>query len=147
MSEPRSELSLPPALQAVPDPPHDRLDEIFRSQRRLMEKYHEIEGSNGAAIISTDLEGDLDHRKVQARLHELYGYLSRELAEAMAELKNKPWKRTEEFTVREDFIEEVGDALHFFVEFCLTAGLGPEELFDVYQRTHQKNTRRQQDGY
>lgn len=129
--------------------PHhdDRLAALFVSQRSLMEKYHDIEGRNGSAVVPLELEGNLDSRKVQARLHELYGYLMRELSEAMAELKNKPWKRTEELTIGANFVEEVGDALHFFVEFCLTAGIGPDELFRVYQRTQQKNEERQASGY
>lgn len=145
MSDARS----PRSLSTPAEIPHidDRLAALFVDQRRLMDKYHDIEGLNGSAVVPVELEGQLDSRRVQARLHELYGYLSRELAEAMAELKNKPWKQTEEPTVEDNFVEEVGDALHFFIEFCLTAGIGPNELFRVYHRTQLKNEERQASGY
>ena len=120
---------------------------MFASQRRLMDKYHHIEGSNGSPVIPQELEGHLDNRQVQLRLHELFGYLMREMAEAMAELKNKPWKQTEELTDRRAFVEEIGDALHFLIEFCLTAGIGPEDLYSSYRVTHDKNIERQNSGY
>jgi dimeric dUTPase (all-alpha-NTP-PPase superfamily) len=125
----------------------DMLDRIFEGQRELMERYHEIEEVNGSPVIFQEEEGDLDSRHVQARLHEVYGYLSRELAEAMAELKNKPWKQTERPTDRQAFVNEVGDTLHFFIEFCITAGISAEELHDSYFRMHKKNQHRQNTDY
>lgn len=107
-----------------------------------MAKYHSIEKLNGAAVITRDLEGDLDSRWVQDRLHELYGWLSRELAEAMQELKLKPWKKTELKTDREAFVNELGDAFHFFVELCITAGMSADDLHRAYFRMHQKNNQR-----
>lgn len=132
-----------------PEPSADlgKLENIFLAQRRLMEKYHDIEESNGAPVIFEDQEGDLDSREVQARLHQLFGYAVREWSEAMQELKLKPWKRTEIPTNRKNFVEEVGDLFHFFVEFCITAGISAEELHAAYFRMHLKNTNRQNSTY
>lgn len=115
---------------------------IFEGQRHLMTKYHALEAANGSPVITRDEEGNLDDRRVQARIHELYGYLVRELSEAMAELKNKPWKKTDELTVGQNFFEEIGDSFHFFVELCITAGLTSEDLHRLYFRMHAKNTDR-----
>jgi NTP pyrophosphatase (non-canonical NTP hydrolase) len=118
------------------------LEMIFEGQKHLMTKYHAREKANGSPVITSDMEGNLDDRQVQARIHELYGYLVRELSEALQELKNKPWKQTEQPTDRAAFVEEVGDSLHFFVELCITAGISAEDLHRAYFRMHQKNNSR-----
>lgn len=118
------------------------LEMIFEGQKHLMTKYHAIEKANGSPVITSDMEGNLDDRQVQARIHELFGYLVRELSEAMQELKLKPWKKTEELTVDENFVNEIGDSFHFFVELCITAGISAEDLHRAYFRMHQKNNSR-----
>lgn len=119
---------------------------IFEGQKHLMTKWHQLEASHGSPVITRDMEGDLDNRRVQARIHELYGYLVRELSEAMQELKNKPWKQTTRETDRAAFVNEIGDSLHFFVELCITAGIGPDDLHRAYFRMHQKNNQRIEGG-
>lgn len=125
----------------------DLLTTIFQGQSELMDGYHEIEEKNGSPVVYGGDYGNLNSRRVQARIHELYGYLVRELSEAMQELKLKPWKQTEKLTDREAFVNEVGDAMHFFVELCLTAGISADDLFAAYFRMHQKNVERQDNGY
>lgn len=134
-------------LRVVPPTPEDMLEAVFKGQRQLMERYHEIELGNGSPVIFENEEGDLDNRRVQARLHQVFGFAMREWAEAMAELKNKPWKQTEVETSREAFVHEVGDLFHFFVEFCITAGISAQDLHDAYFRMHTKNQNRQNNGY
>jgi hypothetical protein len=115
---------------------------IFEGQRHLMAKYHDREAANGSPVVDESLEGNLDSRQVQARIHELYGYLTRELAEALQELKGKPWKLNFDPTDRDAFVNEIGDAFHFFVELCITAGMTAEDLHRAYFRMHQKNNTR-----
>lgn len=122
------------------------LGEVFAAQRKLMEKYHDIEDSNGSPVLLEDEEGDLNSRVVQSRLHELFGYATREWAEAMQELKLKPWKREEIPTDTPKFIGEVGDLFHFFIEFCITAGISDKDLRDAYFREHAKNHNRIDSG-
>jgi dimeric dUTPase (all-alpha-NTP-PPase superfamily) len=119
---------------------------IFEGQKHLMVKYHAIEAANGSPVITREEEGNLDDRKVQARIHELFGYLIRELAEAMQELKLKPWKKSGELTVTENFVEEMADSFHFFVEMCITAGMSAEDLHRAYFRAHRKNVDRIEGG-
>lgn len=115
---------------------------VFEGQKHLMTKYHAREQANGSPVITSDMEGDLDNRQVQARIHELYGYMVRELSEAMQELKLKPWKQTEIATDKTAFVNEIGDTFHFFVELCITAGMTAEDLHRAYFRMHQKNNSR-----
>lgn len=128
-------------------PESDLLKRVFAAQRGLMEKYHELEEVNGSPVVYSEDEGDLDSRLVQARLHELFGYMVREMAEGMQELKLKPWKRTEVKTDVPAFISEVGDVFHFFIEFCITAGLSAEDLAKAYFKEHVKNHARVSGSY
>ena len=125
----------------------DLLELMFQGQRQVMQKMHDIEESNGSPVIFEEDEGDLDSRQVQARLHELYGYLVRELSEAMQELKLKPWKRTEVKTDVTAFVNEMADSAHFFFEMLITAGITPIDLYEAYFRMHKKNLDRQNTGY
>lgn len=138
----RQRAGLPTELPKV-----NYLEMIFEGQRHLMTKYHSREKANGSPVITSDMEGNLDDRQVQARIHELYGYLVRELSEALQELKNKPWKQTEMPTDKGAFVEEIGDSLHFFVELCITAGITAEDLHRAYFRMHQKNNNRLSSTY
>lgn len=123
-------------------PPVNYLEMIFDGQKHLMMKYHQREMVNGSPVITRDMEGQLDDRRVQARIHELFGYLVRELSEAMQELKGKPWKNNYDSTDKLAFLNELGDSLHFFVELCITAGFTAEDLHRSYFRMHQKNNQR-----
>jgi hypothetical protein len=120
---------------------------IFEGQRHLMAKYHMREASHGSPVITHDEEGNLDDRRVQARIHELFGYMVREAAEALQELKNKPWKQSTTPTDRAAFVNEIGDTFHFFVELCITAGMSSEDLHRAYFRMHQKNNERLSGSY
>jgi NTP pyrophosphatase (non-canonical NTP hydrolase) len=128
-------------------PDDDWLASIFAGQRELMEKYHEIEKRNGATVIDPLDFGRLDSRDVQARIKHLAYCVVEELAEATGCLKNKPWKTTMVKTNVDHFYEELADALHFYVELCITAGLDAEDLTMLYHRKHKVNQFRQRSGY
>ena len=126
---------------------YDKLSTIFAGQRALMDRYFNLEDKTCSFPVDTDEEGELDFVKVQARLHEMFGFTVRELSEAMQELRWKPWKQRWAHTDREKFVEEMADALHFFVEMCITAGINADGLFDAYFRAWEKNRGRQENGY
>lgn len=126
----------------------DKLATIFAGQQQLMDRYYDIEKQGGFSFpVPQDELGELDFCLVQARLHEMFGFTVRELSEAMQELRWKPWKQKWTPTDREKFAEEMADALHFFVEMCITAGMTAEDLFNAYFRAWQKNRGRQDNGY
>jgi hypothetical protein len=41
----------------------------------------------------------------------------------------------------------LADALHFFVELCITAGMSAEDLARIYHRKHAVNKFRQRSNY
>jgi len=127
------------------------LTAIFARQRELIEKYHEIEDGNGAITVPLDTGpgglGDLNSRQVQMRLKDLAYRTVEELSEATNCLKNKPWKQDAVATDETHFYEEVADAFHFFLEFCITAGLSAETLTKVYFAKSEVNKFRQRSNY
>jgi|SRR5580698_8041006 hypothetical protein len=127
--------------------PIDKLGTIFAGQTLLMERYEDQERRNGEPMPSMSDWGDLNSRTVQMRLHSLYGYMMREMSEAMAHLDAKPWKDNPRLVDENEFVEEIADTLHFFVEFCLVAGIGSSRLFHEYFRAWEKNNVRQASGY
>ena len=127
--------------------PVDMLATIFEGQTLLMGRYEDQERRNGEHMPSMGDWGDLNSRTVQMRLHSLYGYMVREMSEAMAHLDAKPWKDHPRLVDEDAFREEIGDTLHFFVEFCLVAGLGSSSLFHAYFHAWEKNNVRQASGY
>lgn len=127
------------------------LSAMFERQHQLMENYHEIERNNFAIVVPLDNGpgglGDIDHRMVQMRLKDLGYRVVEELSEATNCLKNKPWKKDFVLTDQAHFYEEVADALHFFLEFCITAGMTPEDLARVYFAKSEVNKFRQRSNY
>ena len=42
---------------------------------------------------------------------------------------------------------ELVDMLHFWVSMCTIAGMDAQDVFDLYQKKHQLNVKRQDEGY
>lgn len=127
------------------------LTAIFHRQWELVRKYHEIESTNGAITVPLDGGiggiGDLNDRDVQMRLKDLAYRVVEELSECTNTLKNKPWKQDYVETDANHFYEELADAFHFFMEFCITAGLDASSLTQVYFSKSEVNKFRQRSGY
>ena len=70
-----------------------------------------------------------------------------EICEAIDCLKNKPWKQTMMEVDVNHFQEEIADALHFFVEACIVAGISADDLFNLYMRKSKVNEFRQRSNY
>ena len=131
-----------PIAEAVPD----MLETMFAQQRITMDRLWPREIKNGSVPVHPSQFGKVDERNVQGRLHEGYGYLVRELSEAMQHLTNKPWKERMTPVNVDEFQEEVVDALHFFIEFCIVAGIDAETLFQRYFAKNQIVIKRATDG-
>lgn len=99
----------------------DKLDQIFRRQFELMQKYHSIEQANGL-LITPDVPVNLHDAKGQFRLKDFAWRIIEELGEAM-----------EAFLGERTLIhykEEIADALHFLVEYTILSGMEPGSLSD-----------------
>jgi len=110
----------------------DKLDQIFKRQLELMQKYHDIEKSSGL-IITEDVPVDLHDSRGQARLKDFAWRITEELGEALEAFRVHR-------DIREHYDEEIADALHFLVEFTILAGVtadrfqlgGQDKLDDLF---------------
>lgn len=134
-------------FEDVEIPEGDMLQGIFDGQYGLIAKYHDIEKRRGAIVVDTTDFGNLDYRFTQWRIKDLAFRAIEELTEATNTLKNKPWKQSEVATDQTHFYEELADALHFFIELCITAGMTAEDLARIYHRKHAVNEFRQRSNY
>ncbi len=123
----------------------DWLQNIFNRQFQLEEKYHDIEEGNG--FIHPPSVGELDDAKTQWFLKDAAYRVVEELSEATNCFKNKPWKQTQVLTDKEHYFEEVADAFHFFVRFCIYSGLNAEALYKMYFKKSEVNLFRQESKY
>lgn len=134
-----------PSSDDVPD----MLATLFAQQNRLMRAVWPKETQSGLSIVTTDAEwGNPHNRWVQARIHETFGHLVRELSEAMQHLDgSKSWKDNPRTTNVAEFHEEIADAFHFFLEFCILAGVDAESLFRQYFAKSITNFQRVENSY
>jgi len=128
-------------------PEGDLFKAIFDRQLELMEKYHDIEKRRGANVVEPKNFGSIDSRFVQWRIKDLAYRTVEELSEATNCLKAKPWKQSEVATDRTHYYEELVDALHFFIELCITSGLDAEDLALLYLKKAEVNAFRQRSNY
>jgi len=136
---------LDPATDKVPD----TLATIFAQQRAFMRAVWDKEIDSGLSVPTQVASwGDVHVREVQARIHETFGHLVRELSEAMAHLDgSKSWKDKPRPVSISTFYEEIADAFHFFIEFCILSGLDAETLFHEYFSKSLTNFDRNASGY
>ena len=130
----------------------DKLEAIFNRQKELMEKYHHIEARSGL-LQTEDCPVNLDDKRGQARLKDFAWRTTEEIAEALETIPTLELlfdqkynfniydyenvaDAIEELKSIEDqseshrlhFQEELIDALHFFTEFSILAGITPEVI-------------------
>ncbi|QGJ94514.1 dUTPase [Gordonia phage Yarn] len=130
-----------PNVSSVPD----ILSTMFAQQQQHMRAYDEQQHTT--PTVPEHMHGDLYHPLVQAKIREHAGYTVEELYEAIGHLKNKPWKQTFKDVSKEEFLEELADAWHFFIELHIIAGVTPEEVFRQYFRKALINQQRRDTGY
>lgn len=98
--------------------PVNLLEDIFKRQHELAEKYHPIEKANGFHVGEDILVGIHD-KFGQHRIKDFCWRVTEELMESLEAHKAKD---------QEHCHEELADALHFMVELCLISGVSHEEL-------------------
>ncbi|ANA85754.1 dUTPase [Gordonia phage Axym] len=126
----------------------DILSTMFAQQQEHMRAYEEQQHTT--PTLPEHMHGDINHPLIQAKVREFAGYTIEELYEAIGILKNKPWKQTFRTLTPEqhaEFLEELADAWHFFIELHIIAGVTPEEVFRQYFRKTLINAQRRDTGY
>lgn len=106
----------------------DMLEDIFERQRLLMEDL----------IVADKLPEypvDITSKYGQRQIKELVFAMIEEMTEGTYILKNRPHRFTDHSDVDfAHFREELGDALAYFVEICIFAGIDFKELYAEYCR-------------
>ncbi len=110
------------------------LGAIFERQRRLQKTFH-----------GRDPEFFSPEEKMQYITACAYALID-EVGEATDETGWKPWASSNHIN-RDAYKGELVDALHFFVNLCLVAGISAEEIIDGYFAKASKNEARQVAGY
>lgn len=123
----------------------DLLEAIFKRQRELEEKYHDIEKANGALCPSKPL--DLNTFQGQERARMLIYRVAEELFEAGNCLRNKAWKQSQVPVDMDHFVEELADAWHFFVQLWIELGYTALMVTVVYFKKSVVNLFRQRSKY
>lgn len=136
-------------IQDMESPPvtegKDMLEEIFDFQRDLLKKYIPIESKQGRWFPEVPI--DINSPRVQAFVKEEIFRVVIELSEAADCMKNKYWKQDHVATDIDHMMEELADALHFFVETCIWLKIDAGQLRDLYMKKAQVNVFRQRSNY
>uniref|UniRef100_A0A6H2A3R9 Putative dUTP diphosphatase n=1 Tax=viral metagenome TaxID=1070528 RepID=A0A6H2A3R9_9ZZZZ len=123
----------------------DMLKAIFSRQKELEEKYHDIEASNGALVLSIPL--DLNTFSGQERTRLLIYRIAEELFESGNCLRNKAWKQSQVPVDIDHFLEELADGLHFYIQLFIELGLTSEDVCSLYFKKSEVNKFRQRSNY
>jgi hypothetical protein len=119
----------------------DMLDQIFSRQEEFMEL---LEQSDLMVPWPIDITTKQGQRIIKEIAHNMHG----EIFEATYTLKNKLHRLTDDRTFdREHYVEELGDALAFFVELCIMSGISADELYAEYCRKNAIVKKKFKDGY
>jgi len=125
----------------------DMLEDIFGRQADLQKKYYKIERKTCPGFEPKKVPVDINSHVGQDQIRQRFFWTIIELGEAVDCLKNKPWKQSMVETDVDHFREEVADALHFFIEGCILAGITASDLFSSYMRKSEVNKFRQRSKY
>lgn len=121
----------------------DRLERIFSMQLALQERMY----PDG---MPTHADLDPESKKLGSVAKSYYTVMTTALVdEAMEALRRtpwKPWKKQQELDLA-GLREELADALHFYVNLCLWAGMSAADLFEEYCGKNRVNHERQDGGY
>ncbi len=119
----------------------DMLEAIFQKQRELMDHLILADKLPEAPVDITSKQG-------QRLIKELTWAMVEEMAEASFILKNRSHRFTDHTDVDfAHFKEELADALAYFVEICVFAGIGPQDLFQEYSAKNAIVQKRIKEGY
>ena len=125
----------------------DMLKKIFTRQHALLRKYQKIEGKNLPHVVPDKVPVDINSYMGQDLIKRRFFDTIIEICEAVDCLKNKSHKQTMVETDVDHFGEEVADALHYFIEACILAGITASDLFSLYMRKSEVNLFRQRSKY
>ena len=121
---------------------NDTLLEMFEQQEQFMKLLQRERSFPDFPVDITSKDGQ---RVIKEYSHECM----HELFEAVHMLRNSKSHRATDVREidREKYVEELVDALHYFVEVCILSGISADELFNAYIQKGDVNSKRIIGGY
>jgi hypothetical protein len=113
-------------------------DEQVQFMRLLQEK-------RGFPNFPVDLSTKQGQKFVKEMSHECMHEMF-EAIHLLSDSKDHRRSMTNDFD-REKFLEEMSDALHYFIEVCALIGIGADDLYDAYTKKGRINISRISSGY
>lgn len=120
----------------------DKLQEMWEQQRKFMVLLQERRDFPQFPVDMTTKSGQ---KLLKSITHECM----HELFEANQVLKNSKDHRVTDVSDfnREHYVEELVDALHYFIEIAILSGVSMNELYEAYMKKGEINNRRIENGY
>ncbi len=120
----------------------DKLQKMWEQQERFMRL---LQVHRTFPEFPVDVTSKLGQKFLKGITHECM----HELFEANLLLKNSKDHRVTEVSEfnREDYVEELVDALHYFFEIAICSGVSMEELYEAYMKKGKTNIDRIESGY
>ena len=123
---------------------NDKLEDIFSKREQFM---HLIKDKFSGTYPEWPV--DLSSKKAQSTCRETALKGVEEMFEALGHLKN--WKSHRQTDMpdinREEFLEEIVDALNYFFSLIITAGFDEDDLIAAYIKKHDIIIKRIEEGY
>lgn len=107
----------------------DKLDDLFARQKKLQEYF------------GNELDNFNEEDRQQYTKDNILGLLD-ETHEILRETNWKHWRKTKKDISREDLLEELADAFHFYINLCLAWGFSADELHEAYLKKDEEIYRR-----
>lgn len=127
----------------------DKLDELFYLQEDLMKRYKERSDARNGPEAFPQWPVDMTKKPSQQFCKDVTLRGVEEMFEALQHLKNsKPHRESDvpDFD-HEEFLEEIVDSFHYFIELLIMAGVTADELHEKYKQKNEKNRQRIKSGY
>lgn len=120
----------------------DKLQQMWEQQEAFMKL---LQTYRNFPTFPVDTTGKIGQKFLKGITHECM----HELFEANLLLKNSKDHRATDVSDfnREDYVEELVDALHYFFEIAICSGVSMEELYEAYMKKGQININRIENGY
>lgn len=124
-----------------PETTTDKLEILFGYQHRLQKRLGTWDKIGDSPAMRQQFINQMTLANIEEAIE-----IVKETAYKNPELMPFGWKKTQ-VEDNEKFKEELVDQLHFWLNLCLIAGMGPEETLTRYLAKNKINHQRQDNGY
>jgi dimeric dUTPase (all-alpha-NTP-PPase superfamily) len=110
----------------------DKFDEMFELQKKFQERLGNLPFK--------------DYDSQQKFVNMMFIAIVAESVETLNETPWKPWKKNQSLNY-ENYVSELVDVLHFFINLCIAYDISPEEVYHTFKRKNLINNNRLDNGY